>query len=162
MKETNVIYRHISIPLTNGEIVGFSLWYQSKNEAKNSILRFHKYLESLGTTPKYLKVSFNKDSALTHQLKILIVIKDTTYSTIIDRVDSIYVERIIKSLGEYPYFFITAGFTKNGEETLLPINPYNFISSEIEIDGKLVRGNNKKKWPVHVFDHNWQIKLKRE
>lgn len=162
MKEINVTYRHLSIPLAEGEIVGFALWYQSENEAKNSILRFHKYLDSSGTTPKYQNISFNKDSALTHQLQILIGIDDVTYSTIIDRVDSTFVERIKNSLGEYPYFFIAAGFTKNGEDTLLPINPYNFISSEIEIDGKLVKGTNKNKWPTYVLSNSWQIELKRE
>ena len=160
--DANVTYRHISIPISDGTINGFALWYKSEQEAKNSIKRFHDYLDAKGGITRFLDICFDKDSINTYKLSILINIGEKIYSTIITGIDSSYVEYIKKTLEEYPYYFITSGYTlSTGEDILLPLNPYNFIRSEIKIDGNKITGTPKKKWPTHVFQFGAQLSLEK-
>lgn len=152
-----VTYRQITIPYFQGEIVGFALWYKSKVEAVKSILRFHEYLDAPNKN-KFVKISFKEDSLFSHQLRIEINTVNLVYLTTIDDINSNYVEQLKKALREYQYFFIAAGFTSKNRNELLPLNPYNFISSQIEVDGVVITGIKKKKWPVEIFSPDIKTK----
>lgn len=152
-KNDQVTYRQLVVPTPDGDIVGFAIWYKSENQAKIGFKKFHDYISAPGDTSRSFNIEFEKDSPTTHRLKITIIVNEDFYDTEILGIDSKYVMNLKESLGEFQYYFITAGYDDaNGEGKLLPLTEYNYFRQVIMIDGENVFGVRKKRWPRELFE----------
>jgi hypothetical protein len=147
-----VLFRYLAIPLPEGEIGGFALWYATKDDAIKGFSRFHEYLDVSGYVSRHLDISFEKKHSDNYCLKIVISIDDRVYQTKISGIEGVYVKRLENSLTNYQYYFITAGYTdESGDSQLLPINDFNFFRKQVKIGDHLVEGVKKNRWPDELF-----------
>lgn len=148
--EDSVSYRHLEIPTKNGVINGFALWYESEKQAIQGFKKIHEYIDAMGKADCSFNIEFNKTQKGTYNLSIIINTDLNIYGIEIQEIESVYVKKLIEGLKEFQFYFITAGY----EDKLLPISEYNYFRKSIYVDGEIIVGRNKNRWPYELFESN--------